>query len=163
MTLVPNDLPAADLISQIAILGAAINRHVAGGLSDAGYAELRPGHGYVVQRLLTGPQQITAMAADLGISQQAVSKTVRDLVRLGFVSQTIDDGDSRRRPVALTERGRAAVERARSIRADLERNLGAAVGTADLAATRTVIAVLLGELGLTDHVAGRTVPPPFEE
>jgi len=26
-----------------------------------------------------------------------------------------------------------------------------------------VIAVLLGELGLTDHVAGRTVPPPFEE
>jgi len=98
MTLVPNDLPAADLISQIAILGAAINRHVAGGLSDAGYAELRPGHGYVVQRLLTGPQQITAMAADLGISQQAVSKNVRDLVRLGFSaspSTTVTAGAAR--------------------------------------------------------------------
>jgi len=160
---VPDELPPADLISEIRLIGAAVNRHVADRLADAGFADLRPGHGYVVQRLLTGPQQITAMAANLGISQQAVSKTVKELGRLGFVSQTIDDGDSRRRPVALTDRGRDAVAQARTIRADIERRLTAAVGEADMASARMVIAALLSQLGLTEHVASRTVPAPFED
>jgi len=160
---VPNDLPPADLISQIALLGAAVNRQVADGLAGAGFDTLRPGHGYVIQRLLTGPQQISAMAADLGITQQAVSKTVKELVRLGFVAQTIDDGDSRRRPVTLTDRGLAAVDRARMIRAGIERRLTEAVGQADLDAARTVLAALLDQLGLTEHVQRRTVPAPLEE
>jgi DNA-binding MarR family transcriptional regulator len=157
---VDHDLPPADLISQIALLGAAVNQRVAAGLAGAGFDTLRPGHGYVIQRLLTGPQQISAMAADLGVSQQAVSKTVKELVRLGFVTQTIDDGDSRRRPVSLTDRGRAAVDRARLIRADIERRLADAVDPADLAAARSVIEALLDQFELTEHVARRTVPAP---
>jgi DNA-binding MarR family transcriptional regulator len=157
---VPDELPPADLISQIALLGAAINHRVTDSLAGAGFDMLRPGHGYVIQRLLTGPQQISAMAADLGVTQQAVSKTVKELVRLGFVAQTIDEEDSRRRPVTLTARGRAAVDRARLIRADIERRLTASVGPADLAATRSVVAALLEQLGLTEQVARRTVPAP---
>ena len=157
---VPDDLPPADLISQIGLLGAALNQRVADGLASAGFDTLRPGHGYVIQRLLTGPQQISAMAADLGVTQQAVSKTVKELVRLGFVAQTIDEGDSRRRPVTLTDRGLAAVDSARSIRADIERRLAESVGPADLAAARSVVAALLEQLGLTEQVARRTVPAP---
>lgn len=145
-------------MARISLAGAAIERHVTDGLEAGGWPRVGSGHGYVIQRLLTGPQQITAMAADLGISQQAVSKTVKELVATGLARQTIDAGDSRRRPVELTERGLALVRRSRAIRAVLERDVADQTSGRDMAAAGRVLDALLDRLDLTERVANRTVP-----
>jgi DNA-binding MarR family transcriptional regulator len=153
-------LPRADLVARISLAGAAIERHVSDTLAAEGWPRVGSGHGYVIQRLLTGPQQVTAMAGDLGITQQAVSKTVKELVAAGLARQTIDAQDSRRRPVELTERGHAVVSRSREIRADLQREMGARNGARDLAAAGRVLDGVLDRLGLTERIANRTVPAP---
>jgi DNA-binding MarR family transcriptional regulator len=117
------------------------------------------GHGYLIQRLLTGPQQITAMATDLGITQQAVSKSVKELVQLGLARQTTDPDDTRRRPVELTERGFAVVDRARQARARLAAEIADRVSSRDLAAAQRVVAAVLDVVGIAERVAARTVPP----
>ena len=158
----PAGLPPADVLSLISLAGSAIDRRVLEELHAAGFESIRPAHGYLIQRLLTGPQLVTVMAADLGVSQQAVSKMAKELVRLGVAEQQIDDADSRRRPLTLTEYGRAGVERARAIRAELEQTLVSAVGVADLAAAQRVVTAVLDRLGHADQVANRTMPPPPE-
>lgn len=156
-------LPPADLLSLISLAGDAIDRRVLLDLHAAGFESFRPAHGYLIQRLLAGPQFVTEMAADLGVTQQAVSKMAKELVRLGIAEQQIDDADTRRRPLTLTAYGRAGVERARTIRAELERRLAADVGDAELAAAQHVVSVVLDQLGLTEQVANRTMSPPPEE
>lgn len=157
-----DELPPADLLSQISIAGAAIDARVLDGMADAGFHTVRVSHGYLIQRLLLGPQLITAMAADLGVSQQAMSKMVKDMIRLGLAAQHIDEHDSRRRPITLTEHGRAVVDKARAVRAELEATLREVESDADLAVTARVVGVLLSQLGLDQHVASRTVPMPSE-
>jgi DNA-binding MarR family transcriptional regulator len=154
--------PPADLLSLVSIAGAAIDARVLAGMADAGFDAVRATHGYLIQRLLVGPQLVTAMATDLGVSQQAVSKMIKEMIRLGLAAQHIDQQDSRRRPITLTERGRAAVDKARAVRAELEASLREAAGDDDLAATQRVISVLLGQLGLDRQVALRTVPMPSD-
>jgi DNA-binding MarR family transcriptional regulator len=155
-----DELPEADLLSLVSIAGAAIDARVLDGMKDAGFDDVRPMHGYLIQRLLGGPQLITAMAADLGVSQQAVSKVIKEMIRLGLAVQHIDTQDSRRRPITITPRGRAAVDKARAVRRDVEMGLRQTVGDDDLAATQRVLQALLAELGLSRHVARRTVPMP---
>ena len=156
------ELPEADLLSLLSIAGSAIDARVLEGMAEAGFGAVRPAHGYLIQRLVTGPQLITAMAADLGVSQQAMSKMVKEMIRLGYAAQHIDTADSRRRPITLTDRGRAAVDEARSVRGELETKLRKSVGAGDLAAARRVLGALLDQLGLNRHVIERTVPLPTE-
>jgi DNA-binding MarR family transcriptional regulator len=159
---VTDELPEPDLLSLVSIAGAAVDARVLDGMAEAGFDTVRPAHGYLIQRLVVGPQLISAMAADLGVSQQAMSKMVKEMIRLGLAAQHIDAQDSRRRPVTLTDRGRAAVDKARAVRADLEENLRGAAGADDLAAAQRVVGVLLDQLGLGQNVAQRTVPMPGE-
>ena len=52
-------------------------------LAAAGFDDVRDSHGYVVQGLLAGDTTVTALAARLGVSAQAVSKSVTELERAG--------------------------------------------------------------------------------
>jgi DNA-binding MarR family transcriptional regulator len=151
-----------DFTQSLSLLGAAVDDHVVGSLRAAGMTGLRAGHGYYVQRLLAGPATATEMSEVLGISQQAASKAVRELVELGYVSFGVDDADRRRKVARLTERGREAVALARAARADLDDRLRAAVGERRFAAALDVLHAGLGELGLDEAVRTRRVRPPAE-
>jgi len=151
------DLPGLDVASALTILGDAVSRTVVDALDGTG---LRHGHGYLVQRLLLEPATATEIAHDLGVSQQAVSKAVNELVTLGHVEAVTDPLDRRRRPVRLTPRGRRAVESARTARAEVDARLRAALGDEEFERTAAALAVAIDVLGLTDSVRRRTVPPP---
>lgn len=157
-----DDLREPDFLAVLSIAGTAIDGRVLAGLAEAGFAPIRPNHGYLIQRLLTGPQLITDMAGDLGVSQQAVSKMVKELIARGLAAQQIDAEDSRRRPITLTDRGRAAVYRARAVRDHLAADLEMAVGPEDLATAQRVLDVLVEQLGLGQRVTDRMVAPPPE-
>lgn len=149
-----------DLPTVIALVGSAVDRRVLESLAAAGLHGLRPGHGHVIQRLVEGPSTVGEIADAVGVTQQAVSKTVKELVSLGYVEQSRDAADRRRHPLSLTSTGRAAVRTARECRTSLHDDVVASATPRDLQAARRVLVQLAGALGLDEQVSRRTVPAP---
>ncbi len=154
---VTDRLPPLDLASALTLLGDAVSARVTEALAGTG---LRHGHGYVVQRLLVAPATATEIAAELGVTQQAVSKVVAELVTLGHAEVVADPADRRRRPVGLTARGRAAVRAARAARSEVDSTVRAALGDDEFARTLAALTTALEALGLGDRVRERRVRPP---
>jgi DNA-binding MarR family transcriptional regulator len=151
------ELPEPDVAALLSLLGAAVDDAVLRALDGTG---LRRAHGYLVQRLLVRPSTATELAVELGVSQQAVSKAIKELLDLGHVEHADDPDDRRRRPVRLTARGRKAVATARAARAELDARLRDAWGPDRFAATAAGLREALDALGLGDDVRRRAVPPP---
>jgi DNA-binding MarR family transcriptional regulator len=151
-----------DFIRSLSHIGAAVDAHVLAELGKARLRGLRRGHGYVIQRLILGPATASEMAAALGVTQQAVSKTVGELVDLGYVRRSVDRGDRRRRPLSLTARGRRAVEVSRDARAALEERIRVQAGDRRFASAGAVIAVAADVLGIAEQLETRSVHPPLD-
>jgi DNA-binding MarR family transcriptional regulator len=154
------ELPDLDLASALTLAGDAVSGVVLAALRGTG---LRHGHGYVVQRLLVGPSTATEIAVELGITQQAVSKTLKELVGLGHVEAVPDPDDRRRHPVRLTPRGRRAVAKARAARRDLDARFRDALGDDGFERTLASLLIVLDSLALAGPVRRRAVPPPAYE
>lgn len=152
------ELGSLDLGYLAQFVGQRINDLVLAKLAAEGFGDLRMSHGYVFQHLLSGPGTITDLAGRLGVSQQAASKLVAELVELGYV-QVAPAADRRARAVALSERGRASVAVARRARARLEQRLVAKHGAA-VARARALLAEVLEELGGAAAVRARSVREP---
>lgn len=88
--------------------------------SDVG-DDVRIRDGYVFQHLIDEPRSISELARRLGVTQQAASKQVTDLVGRRLVTKDRDPTDARSWLVSLTSRGHRVIEsgrRARSAVAD---------------------------------------------
>jgi len=146
-----------DTATLLSLAGGLADRAVLEAMRTRGHDVTRA-HGFIFQRLLTGEQTITALAADLGITQQGASKHVKELERLGLVTRQPHPHDKRARIVALTEGGREAIEIAREARAGFESRLRALVGDRMLSQTRRALADLLDAAGVSEHIADRSIP-----
>lgn len=151
------DLADLDLGYLAQFVGARINELVLAKAEEDGYGDLRQSHGYVVQHLIEGPKQVTQLAQLLGVSQQAASKVVGELVELGYLAMTVA-GDRRARVVSLSAKGKAAVAATRKTRARIEAKLAHHGG--ELARAKKLLAAVLEELGGGDAVRGRRVREP---
>ncbi|MCW5811425.1 MAG: helix-turn-helix transcriptional regulator [Labilithrix sp.] len=99
---------------------------------------VRVSYGWIMQHLMGGPQSVTYVARALGISQQAVSKSLRELERLGYVKES-DGEDGRARYVALTARGQDLVAAARRSRAAVDDDVRRLLGADTYEKTRTAL------------------------
>lgn len=90
---------------------------------------LRPAHGFVF-RFLAARSSATAvdLAGHLGVSKQAATKTVAELVEWGYVRRTPHPTDRRAQALELTGKGRAYLRFADGLWAELEEEFAAAVG-----------------------------------
>ncbi|NUT91422.1 MAG: MarR family transcriptional regulator [Saccharothrix sp.] len=156
----PLDPAGIDLATLAWLAGGAANAAILAELREAGHAGVRTSHGYVVQHLLTGSPTVSELADLLGVTQQAASKHVLELERLGYVERVPDPADSRVRRARLTERGHEMVDDARRIRRRLDARLKALVGEDAADATRRALTVLLDLTGGTASVVARRVVPP---
>jgi DNA-binding MarR family transcriptional regulator len=129
-------------------------------LAADGFDDLRFADGFVFQHLVEGPVTIGALAERLEVSQQAASKSVADLERRGYLARTPAPGDARARLVALTARGEAAIEGARTHRAALVAELGERLGARRLEAANRLLGDVVAELGAEAAVRGRRVRAP---
>jgi DNA-binding MarR family transcriptional regulator len=155
--------PSALGLSHLAqFVGAFVNRQVLSDMQRAGFGDLRESHGYLVQHLLRGPHSVGQLAKLLGISQQAVSKTVAELSRAGYL-EGVDGEDARVRLVQLSARGQASVQAARRSRERVEARLKKRLGERKARQVHAALLELLGELGGLEQVAGRRVPMPDAE
>jgi DNA-binding MarR family transcriptional regulator len=154
------DLEDLDLTLASLFAGQALNEEVRRRIEARGFAGLRFGHGFVVQRLVEGAQPVGVLARDLGVTQQAVSKTVTELERLGYAERRPGPGDGRVRLVGLTARGREAVEAARAARAQVVAELRDRLGARRVDAAARVLREAIELHGGGAQVRARRVPPP---
>lgn len=120
--------PQQDLVLLFAALNAACDAAVVRRMVAAGFADVRPAHGYVFQHLIKGPIRVTELAQRLGMTAQGASKQVIEMERLGYVARRGDPDDQRNRFVALTDRGWAAINAGRVARAEVTAELRSVLG-----------------------------------
>lgn len=158
------DLEAHLDVAQLATLvGYASTTVVQEELDRAGFAGLRPSHGYVFQHLIAAPRTIGELATRMRVTQQAASKAIAELVALGYVTRQPDPRDARVRWLQLSSRGRAAVAHARRTRAALQKKLAEKVGARQVAAARRCLWGALELLGAAAAVRSRSLPIPDPE
>ncbi|WP_353941640.1 MarR family winged helix-turn-helix transcriptional regulator [Streptomyces sp. HUAS MG91] len=88
------------------------------GVVARGFDGLRPVHGFAFSRLSAGDATATELAAHLGVTQQAASRLVDEMVRKGYVERQPHPHDARARLLVLTERGRACTRAAEEAAGD---------------------------------------------
>ena len=91
--------------------------------------------------------RLTELAADAGLTKQAVGEAVTELERLGYVTRVPDPQDGRAKIIKLTDRGMDAVIKGRRIFAEIEREWAEQIGAELMASFReaaTRIAALEG-------------------
>jgi len=116
-------------------------------LGRAGHPALRPAHGFALNALSSGIDTTSALAPRLGMTKQGAAKVVQTLVAEGYVEAGRAD-DARRKPLLLTDRGRAAVRTSVEIQAGIERRWADAVGADAFGAARDALtAAVLAESG----------------
>jgi DNA-binding MarR family transcriptional regulator len=140
-------------------VGMRWNELVLERLAREGHAGLRHAHGYVFQHLIAGPRTITELAELLEVSQQAASKSVAELVTLGYL-EDVESKDRRARRVALSKRGRAAIEKTRALRAQYQQKLVKRHGEAEVLRAHHLLASVLDELGGLEAVRTRRIRAP---
>jgi DNA-binding MarR family transcriptional regulator len=152
--------PTADIgLLTLAVAGGVTGRMRAQ-LAAAGFDDVRDSHGYVVQGLLAGDTTVTALAARLGVSAQAVSKSVTELERAGYVRRGRDPEDRRARPLRLTARGDALVDASRRARQAVARDLARWLGTRDRAELVRLLQHAAEHFGGLDALTARRLRPP---
>ena len=125
-------------------------------LDAAGFSDLRPAHGYVLNAAAEeGGATASEIAVILGMTKQGAAKVIEELVGAGYVERTTRDDDGRAHPVVLTRRGSQALAAAAAIQDELEQEWIAHSSDRDVAALRRVLARVLEAHGADLH------PPPL--
>lgn len=113
------------------------------GVEERGFTDVRPAHGFAFVRISAGDATVGDVAEHLGVTKQAASQLLEQLVRRGYVTRELDPGDGRSRLLRLTERGWACTRAAEAAAAETtdawELVLGADAMTALRAALEAVV------------------------
>jgi len=136
-----------------------VQLRLAEALAASGHHGLRPSYAPLLERVREGALPIGRIAADLGVSPQATSRTARSLEELGYVARTTSATDGRSKLVTLTQRGHALLECAHGTFAACERSYALLVGPAPVERIVRDLEVLHFGLGLTPQ-PGTVVPTP---
>ncbi len=129
---------AATVLAAAAGLVEAIHE----GVVARGFGDLRPVHGFVFARI--APEGATAreIADHLGVTKQAGSQLVEELIGKGYVVRRPHPSDARARLVVLTEKGWACTRAAEQAAAAAVGRWGGVVGEQRLMAVREALALV---------------------
>ncbi|MET9792100.1 MarR family winged helix-turn-helix transcriptional regulator [Streptomyces canus] len=120
---------AAALLSAAGDLTQRINE----GVVARGF-EARPAWGFAFTRLAPDGATVTELAGHLGVTKQAASQLVDEIVRKGYAERRPHPVDARARLVVLTERGWACTRAAEEAAAEAVRSWTDVLGESDVRA-----------------------------
>ncbi|WP_393099482.1 MarR family winged helix-turn-helix transcriptional regulator [Streptomyces sp. LN325] len=112
---------AMALSAALLAVAGDLTQRIHEGVVARGFEGLRPAHGFAFTRLAPDGATVTELAAHLGVTKQAASQLVEELVRKGYVERHPHPGDARARLVVLTERGWACMRAAEESAAEAVR------------------------------------------
>ncbi len=113
------------------VFGAArmndqISLFLARSLEGLGYGGATTSMLSFLSTLECGVNYGSEIARSLGISRQMVAKTVKELVRLGYLEQV--EGQGKKKPILFTEKGEHLMSDARRLLAELDLRLSEVMG-----------------------------------
>lgn len=103
---------ALALSALVLALSGQLVQEIHTSVSQQGFADLRPAHGFAFVRISAGGATTADLAEHLGVTKQAAAQLVEELVRKGYVERHPHPHDARARLLALTETGWAATRAA---------------------------------------------------
>lgn len=74
-------------------------------LERHGHPGIRPVHEFALRAVSEGARSTSELGRQLGVTKQAAAKTVAFLLERGYLQQTGDDDDARRKILTVTPRG----------------------------------------------------------
>lgn len=114
--------------------------------AQLGWAALRPAHMALFPHIDVAGTRITAIAARMGVSKQAVAPLVDELVAHGALVKVRDPADGRARLVQFRTDGPYSIFAGLQALAAYEAELGARMGAADWAALKRGLKALTAAL-----------------
>ncbi|MDX2055623.1 MAG: MarR family winged helix-turn-helix transcriptional regulator [Polyangiaceae bacterium] len=115
--------------------------------AEAGQIVLRPAHTKLFPHIaLEGGTRIGVLAQKLGVTKQAVSQLVDDLVQVGVLEVVADKEDGRAKCARLTPKGFAAISHGLGVLGGIESALVERVGATPLADLRRALTAILPAL-----------------
>jgi len=138
------------------LVGLNFNRSVKEALAARGHA-VRPGLGFLIQHLIVQPRTATELAQLMGVSQQAASKSVKELLALGYVEHLPSPSDARWRLVQLSEAGWDLIGATRTLRGEVAADMLDGLDEKHIASARKVLLHCLERLGGMEAVRTRRV------
>ena len=137
----PPELPLPALLG---LASRVVTEAVHAGLAAAGFADIRPAHGYTFSLLaVRGGATGVEIAAHLGMTKQSAKVMIDQLEASGYVTRERIARDRRARVVQLTDRAWACIEVGTRLWAAAEADLEALLGTAALETTRHTLEQLV--------------------
>jgi DNA-binding MarR family transcriptional regulator len=116
-----------------------IRRAIVEGLHAHGYTDLTPAHFPVLRYPGPQGQRPVDLAAQVGMTKQAMNYLLGQLETLGYLERRVDQNDVRSRRVYLTARGEAIVKVIRDAVRDVEARWAAELGEADMQQLRELL------------------------
>ncbi|HEY3718018.1 MAG TPA: MarR family transcriptional regulator [Jatrophihabitantaceae bacterium] len=120
---------AQALMASLLATAAGLVDGIHAGVAARGFQDVRPTHGFAFVLLSHGGATVSELAGHLGVTKQAASQLVDELVSKGYVERRAHPDDARARLVVLTNKGwgctRAAEQAAADIVHDWTTTLGA--------------------------------------
>lgn len=123
-------------------------------LARDGHPDLRPSIGFSVQAISRGAATATALGQATGVSKQAASKTVDQLIALGYVDAAADPADGRRKTLGLTDHGVDLVRRSAAVLDDLRQEWVDDVGATQVDRLEATLRRLVGPAAVSPDVTG---------
>ncbi|HWI46722.1 MAG TPA: MarR family transcriptional regulator [Rummeliibacillus sp.] len=118
-----------DLISLLSLSFSASINELHERLSELGFADIRPAHGFIFKCLIPNGSTGMELAENLGITKQAVSKMVDYLEKSGYVMRQTHPTDKRGKIIVLTERGWSVARAKEKILTEIEERWSEKIGT----------------------------------
>ncbi|MFD0364004.1 MarR family winged helix-turn-helix transcriptional regulator [Nocardia sp. GCM10030253] len=129
-----------DLALLLLAAGAAATDAIHSGVQAAGFDDVRPTHGFAFVRMAPDGATVGELAEHLGVTKQAASQLVDELVRKGYAERNAHPGDARARLITLTERGWACTRAADTAAANFAEQWSAVLGDSTVAELRNALA-----------------------
>jgi len=118
--------PLPALLMEVKVAAA---RKVLRQTAEAGYADIREGHGCVFGFIdIEHGSRLTELAERAGLTKQAVGEAATELERLGYAERVPDPTDRRAKIIKLTPSGVEACLTGRRIFAEIEREWAEELG-----------------------------------
>ncbi|MFI5571426.1 MarR family winged helix-turn-helix transcriptional regulator [Streptomyces sp. NPDC051740] len=122
---------AVTLSAALLAVAGELTRRIHDGVVARGFEGVRPAHGFAFTRLAPDGATVTDLAVHLGVTKQAASQLVDELVRKGYAERHPHPVDARARLVVLTEAGWACTRAAEEAAAEAVRAWGEVLGEAE--------------------------------
>ncbi|MFD3503357.1 MarR family winged helix-turn-helix transcriptional regulator [Streptomyces sp. NPDC058676] len=127
---------AMALSAALLAVAGELTQRIHEGVVARGFEGVRPAHGFAFARLAPDGATVTDLAAHLGVTKQAASQLVDEIVRKGYAERRPHPGDARARLVVLTGRGWACTRAAEEAAAEAVEAWAALLGEGGVGALR---------------------------